>query len=91
MDSYVVRIYRRAGRKPRILIGTAESAGTGKKMAFTNIEELWEILMRRTSRDLSDPPNPRRRIRKEVMSGTAETVLEEPQEGVLPIKPASGP
>lgn len=91
MDSYVVCIYRRAGRKPRILIGTAEAAGTGRKMAFSNIEELWEILTRRKSRDLCDPPGPRRRIRREVMSGTAETVLEESQEGVRPTKPASGP
>ena len=44
MESYVVRIYRRAGRQSRILIGTVEEAGTGRKMAFSNIEELWEIL-----------------------------------------------
>ena len=44
MDSYVVRIYRRDGKKARILIGTAEVAGTDKRMGFSNIEELWEIL-----------------------------------------------
>jgi hypothetical protein len=81
MDSYVVRIYRRAGRKPRILVGTAESAGTGKKMAFSNIEELWEILTRRKSRDLCDPPGPRRRIRREVMVGTDGTGNVESAEG----------
>jgi hypothetical protein len=47
MDSYVVRIYRRAGSKLRILVGTVEVAGTDRKMAFSNIEELWEILHRR--------------------------------------------
>jgi len=47
MDSYVVRIYRRAGRKSRILIGTVEVAGTEKKLGFSNIEEFWEILKRR--------------------------------------------
>ena len=46
MDSYIVRIYRRAGRKPRILVGTVETVGTRRKTAFTNIEELWEILRR---------------------------------------------
>ena len=39
MDSYVVRIYRRGDKKARILVGTAEAAGTGRKMAFSNIEE----------------------------------------------------
>ena len=34
MESYVVRIYRRDGKRARILIGTAEVAGTGRKMAF---------------------------------------------------------
>jgi len=57
MDSYVVRIYRRAGRKSRILIGTIEAAGSGRKMAFSNIEELWEILRRRKGRDLCAPPS----------------------------------
>jgi hypothetical protein len=37
--------------KSRILIGTAEVAGTERKLAFSNIEELWEILQRRKGRD----------------------------------------
>jgi hypothetical protein len=52
MDSYVVRIYRREGKKSRILIGTVEAAGSDKKMGFSTIEELWEILRRRKGRDL---------------------------------------
>jgi hypothetical protein len=82
MDSYIVRIYRRAGRKPRILIGTVEPAGTRRKMAFTNIEELWEILRRRKGRDTCVPSSLRRRLRKEVISGETETGLEESAEGV---------
>ena len=82
MDSYIVRIYRRAGRKSRILIGTVEAAGTGRKMAFSNIEELWEILRRRKVRDLCAPPSLRRRLRKEVTRGKVGTVFEEPAEGV---------
>jgi len=85
MDSYVVRIYRRSGKKPRILIGTVEAAGTRRKMAFLNIEELWEILRRRKGRDLFLPPAPRRRLRKEVRNGTAGTCLEESAEGVRKI------
>ena len=56
MDSYVVRIYRRAGRKSRILIGTIEVAGTEKKMAFSNIEQLGEILRRRKCREKPKQP-----------------------------------
>ena len=87
MDSYVVRIYRRAGRKSRILIGTAEVAGTGRKMAFSNIEELWEILRRRMGGDLFASSSLRRRLRKEVMTGVAGTGLEESAEGVRKINP----
>jgi len=82
MDSYVVRIYRRDGKKSLILIGTVEEAGTDKRMGFSNIEELWEILRRRKGRDLFAPPSPRRRLRKEVMSATATSDLEESAEGV---------
>jgi len=77
MDSYVVRIYRRDGKKPRILIGTVEAAGTDKRMGFSNIEELWEILRHRKGRDLCAPPSPRHRLRKEVMSATESSDLEE--------------
>ena len=86
MDSYVVRIYRRGGRKSRILIGTAEVAGAERKMAFSNIEELWGILRHRKGRDPWAPPSPRRRLRKEVMSATASSGLEESAEGVRQIK-----
>ena len=85
MDCYVVRIYRRAGRKSRILIGTVEVAGTRRKMAFSNIEELWEILRRRKGRDLCVPHLPRRRLRKEVMSATTASGLGESAEGVRKI------
>jgi len=82
MDSYIVRIYRRAGRKTRILVGTVEPAGTRRKMAFSNIDDLWEILRRRKERDPGGPPSLRRRLRKEVMSGKDETDIEKSSEGV---------
>jgi hypothetical protein len=82
MDSYIIRIYRRAGRKPRILIGTVEPAGTRRKIAFSNIEELWEILRRPKDRSHYVPSSLRPRLRKEVMSGKVETGLEKSTEGV---------
>ena len=85
MDSYVVRIYRRDGKKSRILVGTVEAAGTDKRMGFSNIEELWEILRHRKGGDLCAPPSPRRHLRKEVMSGTATSDLEVSVEGVRKI------
>ena len=85
MESYVVRIYRRDGKKSRILIGTVEAAGSGRKMAFSNIEELWEILQRRKGLGLCAPPPPRRRLRKEVMSARVGTALKESVEGVREI------
>ena len=85
MDSYVVRIYRRGGKKSRILIGTVEVAGAGRKEAFSNIEELWEILGRREGRDIFAPPSPGCRSRKEAVSATAASDLEESAEGVRKI------
>jgi hypothetical protein len=90
MDSYIVRIYRRAGRKHRILIGIIETAGTRRKIAFTNIEDLWEILRCRKGRDLCAPPSPQRRLRKEVVSGKAGTGLGESAKGASHIKNNSG-
>jgi len=57
MDCYVVRIYRSAGRKSRILIGTVEVAGTDKKKGFSNIEELWEILKLRKRQEEQEKPH----------------------------------
>ena len=87
MDSYVVRIYRSEGKKSRILIGTVEAAGSDKKMGFSTIEELWEILRHRKGRGPCAPPSPQRRQRKEGMSTTAASDLEESAEGVRQIKP----
>jgi hypothetical protein len=82
MDSYIVRIYRRAGRRDRILVGTVEVAGTRRKIAFTNIEDLWEILRCRKGRDPGTLPSLRRSLRKEVMDGEAEMGIVESAEGV---------
>ena len=44
MSSYIVRIYRENPDKARSIIGIVEEVGAAGKRAFTNIDELWEIL-----------------------------------------------
>ncbi len=44
MESFIVRIYRREGKRSRHLLGTVETIGLTGKCAFTNSDELWEIL-----------------------------------------------
>jgi hypothetical protein len=44
MDSYLVRIYRKAENNPRMLIGVVEEVGANDKKAFNNLYELWDIL-----------------------------------------------
>jgi hypothetical protein len=44
MESYIVRIYRRSETIPHKLIGIVEEVEDGGKRAFTNLQELWEIL-----------------------------------------------
>ncbi len=43
---YIVRIYRHEKDRPRSIVGTVEEVGTEGKRAFTNLDELWEILNR---------------------------------------------
>jgi hypothetical protein len=44
MSNYIVRIYRGEKNSPRTLIGVVEEVGSNGKKAFTNINDLWEIL-----------------------------------------------
>ena len=44
MDSYLVRIYRKADNNPRMLVGVVEEPGVKEKKAFHNLYELWDIL-----------------------------------------------
>jgi len=43
--NYVVRIYRFDKNNPRHLVGVVEEVGVKGKKAFTNYDELWEILI----------------------------------------------
>ena len=54
MDNYIIRIYRQEKNNPEKLVGVLEKVGeeskksslrlAARKQAFTNIDELWEIL-----------------------------------------------
>jgi hypothetical protein len=44
LKDYVLRIYRREKNDPRRLVGVVEEVGVAGKKAFSNLDELWEIL-----------------------------------------------
>ena len=44
MDNYIIRVYRCEKDNPRMFVGTVEEVGLKDKRAFTNYDELWEIL-----------------------------------------------
>ena len=44
MENYIVRIYKRKKDDPYAYVGVVEEAGMKGKKAFTNVEELYEIL-----------------------------------------------
>jgi hypothetical protein len=44
MNSYLVRIYRKAENNPRLLVGVIEEPGVKEKKAFHNLYELWDLL-----------------------------------------------
>lgn len=48
---YIVRIYRFDKKKSRHLVGVVEEVGAPGKRAFSNYDELWEILL--SSRDIT--------------------------------------
>jgi hypothetical protein len=57
LATYIVRIYRFKKDKPRGLMGVIEQVGVKGRKAFTNCDELWEIL--RSSKDIRAHKKPR--------------------------------
>jgi hypothetical protein len=51
--SYIVQIYRFKRGNPRHLVGIVEKVGVKGRKAFTNYDELWEILSCPTSQHSS--------------------------------------
>ena len=45
MHSYVVRVYRVLEDHPHQLVGVIEQPGQSLPLAFSNIDELWAILV----------------------------------------------
>lgn len=43
-EDFIVRLYRFEKDNPRGLVGLVEIVGRKGRLAFTSIEELWEIL-----------------------------------------------
>jgi hypothetical protein len=43
-STYIVQLYRFQKNKPQRLLGIVEEAGTMKKSAFADYDELWAIL-----------------------------------------------
>jgi hypothetical protein len=44
MKTYIVRIYRFEEQKPLNLVGVVEEVGIEERKAFSNYDELWNIL-----------------------------------------------
>ena len=44
MKTYITRIYRHNIADSRFIVGTVEKVGVHGKMAFSNRDELWEIM-----------------------------------------------
>lgn len=69
LKSYILRIYRFDRKKPGSLVGLAEEVGAKEKRAFTNLQELWDIL-----RDTGKGPPAERTKKKEVMKKPRSTI-----------------
>jgi hypothetical protein len=54
LESYIIRIYRYENNNPRSFVGVVEEVGVPEKRAFTNLEELWDILKFKNSREGGD-------------------------------------
>lgn len=44
LKNYVLRIYRYENKRPDKIVGIVEEVGAEDKRAFTNMDELWQIL-----------------------------------------------
>lgn len=60
MESYIVRVYRRNRKNPRVLAGVVEKVGREEKEGFENIDELKEIFLSADEKTCPDEKqNPR--------------------------------
>ena len=61
LANYIVRIYRLDKKNPRHLVGVVEEVGVKGKKAFTNYDELWDIII--SSKSMT---HDQKKVRKEV-------------------------
>ena len=47
MRTCIIRIYREEGDDPQSLVGVVEEVGREGRIAFSNFDELWELLKSR--------------------------------------------
>ena len=59
LANYIVRIYRLDKKNPRHLVGVVEEVGVKGKKAFTNYDELWDILL--SSKSVRQKQNQKRK------------------------------
>jgi hypothetical protein len=57
--NYIVRIYRFEKDKPKSLVGVVEEVGVEGKKAFTNYDDLWDILI--SSKSISQKQKQKRK------------------------------
>jgi len=62
LATYIVRLYRFQKNKPRSLMGVVEEVGAKGKKAFTNYDELWDIL--NSSKSISQKQKQKRKEAK---------------------------
>jgi len=60
LTTYIVRFYGFVKNKPRRLVGVVEEVGVKGRKAFTNYDELWEILISSKSITLKQKKRERR-------------------------------
>lgn len=68
LKNYVLRIYRYENKRPDKLVGIVEEVGVEDKRAFTNMDELWQIL----SHTVTNPHNSGRGAVREKVEGRAD-------------------
>ena len=51
LKTYIVRVYRSEEGIPHSLVGVVEEVGKKEKKAFTNLDDLWDILNSQKGRE----------------------------------------
>ena len=69
LKTYILRLYRFEKDRPRGLVGVVEEVGVKGKMAFTNFDELWDILNPSRAQQTRKRAGKKGQGRKEVTTG----------------------